>query len=87
MISSFQITSHNFVSVKFTNYAVEVFVAIQYSVVLLVVRSGYTRSSGVKGSMYKVIKSLWRLLESCNQYRSHKCQCRYWCQCKSGVSR
>jgi len=39
---------------------------------------------GKKGSMYKVIIYLQRLLESCNQYRMHKC--RYWCQCKSGVT-
>ena len=34
--------------------------------------------SGVEGSMYKVMH------EFSNQYRMHKC--RYWCQCKSGVS-
>jgi len=38
-------------------YVAEVLVVIQYSV--LVVRSGYTRSvcSGIKGSMYKVMRS------------------------------
>ena len=36
-------------------YVVEVLVVIQYSA--LVVRSGYTRNDGIKGSMYKVMKS------------------------------
>jgi len=34
---------------------VEVFIIIQYNV--LVVRSGYTGNSGIKGSMYKVMKT------------------------------
>ena len=44
----------------------------------------HKKCSGIKGSMYKVMKSihLWRLLESCNQYRSYKCE--YWSHCKSG---
>jgi len=46
----------------------------------------YKKCSGIKGSMYKVMRSFIcrGLLESCNQYRSYKC--RYWCQCKSGGS-
>ena len=36
-------------------YVAEVLVVIQYNV--LVVTSGYTRSSGIKGSIYKVMRS------------------------------
>jgi len=47
----------------------------------------HKKCSGIKGSMYKVMKSficMSRLLESCNQYRSYKSG--YCSQRKSGGS-
>ena len=41
----------------------------------------HKKCSGIKGSMYKVMRSFICI---CNQYRSYKCG--YWCQCKSGGS-
>jgi len=50
----------------------------------------HRKCSGIKGSMYKVMKTF--VCKGCvnpvtgigHTHRTHKC--RYWCQCKSGVS-
>jgi len=57
MISSFQITSHNFVSVKFTNYAVGVRSNSIRCRPTSCQKWVHKKCSGIKGSMYKVMKS------------------------------